>query len=66
MQIILVTVKYTRPSLIISHNTSDSSVDLPVTRIHITNNMLIYITVTGMLRQGNSIVLFVDNVLVFN
>jgi hypothetical protein len=63
LQNILVAVKYTCPSLIISHNTSDGSIGLPVANVPITKDLLILITVTSILHQYCSIVQLVDDLL---
>jgi hypothetical protein len=39
-------VKNTHPSLLISHNTTDGSVNSPVANVSVTNDKLIYLTVT--------------------
>jgi hypothetical protein len=43
---LLVTREFTCSSLVISQNTSDGSIDLPVADIHVTNDRLVHITVT--------------------
>jgi hypothetical protein len=43
-----VTREFTCPPLVISQNTSDGSIDLPVADIHVTNDRLVHITITGI------------------
>jgi hypothetical protein len=58
-----VTAKYIRLSLIISHNTSDGYLDLPIAGVSVRP---VYTTFASMLQEGNSIILFIDSVLMFN